>query len=139
MILWPPEEAFPKLGHFMHQTICSLLVVVVAAFAFPCQSQSERVEHFDLQIENGRLMDSRKVIAVRRYDRVEINWRADRRTILHLHGYDIEITIEPDKPEMMTFVARATGRFGIEIHPPPGEGKASNHHAVLIYLEVHPR
>jgi hypothetical protein len=118
----------------MRRTISWLLVVVVAAFAFPCQSQSER---FDLQIENGRLTDSRKVIAVQRHDRVEINWRADRRTILHLHGYDIETTVGPDKPEAMTFVARATGRFAIEIHAPPGEGKSR--HAVLIYLEVHPR
>jgi hypothetical protein len=121
----------------MRRTISWLLVVVVAAFAFPCQSQSERVERFDLQIVNGRLMDGRKVIAVQRHDRVEINWRADGRTILHLHGYDIETTVGPDKPEAMTFVARATGRFAIEIHAPPGEGKPRR--AVLIYLEVHPR
>ena len=73
------------------------------------------------------------------HDRVEINWRADRRTILHLHGYDIEIALGPDKPEAMTFVARATGRFAIETHAPPGEEQPGPRHAVLTYLEVHPR
>ena len=69
---------------------------------------------------------------VQRYDAVEINWSANRRTMLHLHGYDIEITVEPDKPETMSFIARATGRFPIETHAPGDTG-------VLIYLEVHPR
>src|SRR4051794_6035597 len=139
MILWPPKEATPKPRHFMRQTISWFLVIVVAAFAAPCRAQNDRVARFDLQIENGRLMDSRKVITVQRHDRVELNWRADRRTTLHLHGYDIEITIGPDKPEAMTFIARATGRFAIEIHSPPGEAKSGPQHAVLIYLEVHPR
>jgi hypothetical protein len=121
----------------MRQTISRLLVMAVAAFALPCGAQNERVARLDLQIENGRLTDSRKAIAVQRYDRVEINWRADRRMTLHLHGYDIEITTGPDKPEAMTFIAHATGRFAIEIHAPLGEGKSR--HAVLIYLEVHPR
>jgi len=119
-------------------TIAGLFTMVLMAFATPCPAQTDNVWRFDLQIENGRLTESRKVIAVKRGDSVEINWRADRRTILHLHGYDIEITPGPDKPEAMTFVARATGRFAIETHKPTGEGK-TGHHAVLIYLEVHPR
>jgi hypothetical protein len=119
-------------------TIVGLFAMVFMAFGAPCAAQTDTVRRFDLRIENGRLTESRKVITVQRYDRVEISWRADRRTILHLHGYDIEITPGPDKPEAMTFVARATGRFAIETHTPTGEGKA-HHHTVLIYLEVHPR
>jgi FtsP/CotA-like multicopper oxidase with cupredoxin domain len=87
---------------------------------------------------NGRLTDNRKVIAVKRGDRVEITWRTDRQTTLHLHGYDIEVSPGPDKPQTMSFTARATGRFAIETHASPGQGK-SGHHMALIYLEVHPR
>lgn len=112
--------------------------MVLVAFADSCAAQTDGVRRFDLRIENGRLTEARKVIVVKRYDRVEINWRADRRTILHLHGYDIELAPGPDKPETMAFVARATGRFAIETHAPPGEEKAGRH-VVLIYLEVHPR
>ena len=49
----------------------------------------------------------------------------------HLHGYDIEITVEEGKPQTMAFRARATGRFPIEMH--------GGRHTVLVYLEVHPR
>jgi len=96
------------------------------------------VRRFELRIENGRLTDTRKVITVRRGDMVELTWHADRRTVLHLHGYDIEITVAADKPEVMRFGARATGRFPIETHASRGARQAGRH-AVLIYLEVHPR
>ena len=108
-----------------------------SATATKCPAQGDGVRRFEMRIENGRLTPNDKVIAVRRGDRVEIHWRVERPTILHLHGYDIEVAPEPDKPQAMTFTARATGRFPIETHA-PGAAK-SGHHAVLIYLEVHPR
>ena len=106
------------------------LVVVVGNWS-PAAAQVEEPKRFDLRIENDQLSGDLKVIRVRRGDAVEINWSANRRTVLHLHGYDIETTVDPDKPQVMSFTARATGRFPIETH--------GRHHSVLIYLEVHPR
>jgi len=97
----------------------------------PAAAQVAEPKRFDLRIENNRLSGDLKVIRVRRGDVVEINWSANLRTVLHLHGYDIETTVEPDKPRIMSFTARATGRFPIETH--------GRHHSVLIYLEVHPQ
>ena len=111
--------------------------MVFLASGAPCAAQADNVQRFDLRIENGRLTESRKVM-VKRGDKVEINWRVDQRTVLHLHGYDIEIAVTPDQPGTMAFTARATGRFAIETHAAPDEGKAG-HHKALIYLEVHPR
>ena len=119
-------------------TICGLFAIVFTVLIVPCQAQTDNVRRFDLRIENNRLTDSRKVIAVQRGDAVEISWSADRRTILHLHGYDLEITLAPDKPETISFNGRATGGFAIETYSPPGDGKTSRH-TVLIFLEVHPR
>jgi hypothetical protein len=95
------------------------------------QAQGQSPQRFDLRIENGRLVGDLETIRVRRNDAVEISWSADRRTVLHLHGYDIETTIEPGKPQIMSFTAKATGRFPIESH--------GGRHAVVLYLEVHPR
>ena len=106
------------------------LVVVVGNWS-PAAAQVEEPKRFDLRIENDQLSGDLKVIRVRRGDAVEINWSVNRRTVLHLHGYDIETTVDPDKPQVMSFTARATGRFPIETH--------GRHHSVLIYLEVHPR
>ncbi len=105
--------------------------MVVCGNWSPAAAQVEEPKRFDLRIENDRVGGDLKVIRVRRGDVVEINWLANRRTVLHLHGYDIETTVEPDKTRVMSFTARATGRFPIETH--------GRHHSVLIYLEVHPQ
>lgn len=103
------------------------------AFAKTCKAQSvgEEPRRFELSIANGRLTTAAKTLQVRRGDAVELIWSADRRSVLHLHGYDIEITVDAGKPQTMAFRARATGRFPIEMH--------GGRHTVLVYLEVHPR
>ena len=127
-------------GHvaLSHQIVRFWLAAVVAmatfvALAETCKAQSvgEEPRRFELRIENGRLTGTAKTVQVRRGDAVELIWSTDRRSVLHLHGYDIEITVDAGKPQTMAFRARATGRFPIEIH--------GGRHTVLVYLEVHPR
>lgn len=107
------------------------LLAVVLGNWFPAIAQVEAPKRFDLRIENERVSGDLKVIRVRRGDAVEINWSANRRTVLHLHGYDLEAIVEAGKPQTMSFTARATGRFPVETH--------GARHSVLIYVEVYPR
>jgi hypothetical protein len=127
--------SFGKLGNQISRLIIITCIVVGAyiAGAGGCAAQSagDATQRFDLRIENGRLTGNLKTLQVRHNDIVEINWFADRRTVLHLHGYDIETTVDAGLTKTMLFRARATGRFPIETH--------SGRHAVLLYLEVHPR
>ena len=88
----------------------------------------------DLAIRAGTLAPDQRVIRVSQGDAVTLRWTSDRALTLHLHGYDIEQRLVPATPAAMTFTARATGRFAIEIHAGPGEREAT-----LGYLEVHPR
>lgn len=94
-------------------------------------AQGTEARRFELRIENGRLAADLKTIQIHRGDSVELVWSADRHTVLHLHGYDVEVTIAPGETQTMKFRARATGRFPIEVH--------DQHHRLLVYLEVHPR
>lgn len=116
-----------------------MIIAVAAAALFagaPAsigQANGEEARRFELQVEKGRLAGSLKTIQVRRNDTVEIVWTTDRGTVLHLHGYDIEIKVDAGAPKTMSFRAYATGRFPIETHGERGR------HVVLIYLEVHPR
>ena len=111
-------------------------IFAAAAALFTVSADTARTEEgrrFDLRVENGRVVGDLKVVRVRRDDTVEIHWTADRRTVVHLHGYDIETVIEAGAPKTMSFRARATGRFPIETHG------AGGRHRTLIHLEVHPR
>jgi hypothetical protein len=116
--------------------LVNMAVIATATFigsTGTCLAQSAVAEarRFDLRIENGRIADNVKTVQVQRDEVVELSWSADRRTIVHLHGYSIEVTVNPGETQIMAFRARATGRFPIEAH--------GARHTVLFYLEVHPR
>jgi FtsP/CotA-like multicopper oxidase with cupredoxin domain len=92
---------------------------------------------YDLRIANGRVPADMRLIRVKQNDVVKLRWRADKRTEIHLHGYDVSRTIEPGGVTELAFTARATGRFTIEPHVArPSGGHA--HGSVLVTIEVYP-
>jgi len=123
-----PSNQVVRLGM---AAVVAIAACVASAKTCGAQNTGEEPRRFEFRIENGRLADAAKTLQVRRGDAVELIWSADRRSTLHLHGYDIEITVDAGKPQTMAFQARATGRYPIEMH--------GGRHAVLLYLEVLPR
>jgi hypothetical protein len=104
-----------------------------------CAAAADAAElTFDLRIERGQVPANMRLIRVKQGDVVKLRWTADRPTLLHLHGYDIEMTVEPGAVAEMPFTARATGRFPISVHKPHGGG-GHTHEPPLVHVEVHPR
>jgi hypothetical protein len=93
---------------------------------------------FDLRIERGSVPANMRLVRVTQGDVVKLRWTADRATILHLHGYDIEMTVRPGAVADMSFTARATGRFPVSVHTPQAGG-GHTHEPPLLHVEVHPR
>jgi hypothetical protein len=93
---------------------------------------------FDLRVEKGRVPANARLIRVKQGDVVRLRWSSDRPIAVHLHGYDVETKVTPDKVAEMTFTARATGRFSVEEHKPQSHG-GHTHGAPLVWIEVHPR
>jgi hypothetical protein len=112
-----------------------LAVIAVSAGAFGARAEELT---FVLRIANGRVLADVRLIRVKQGDVVTLRWSADRRTVLHLHGYDIEKTVEPGAVTELTFTARATGRFPIAPHIPDAAGGHS-HGDALVTIEVYPR
>jgi FtsP/CotA-like multicopper oxidase with cupredoxin domain len=95
---------------------------------------------FDLHIERGRLPENMRSIRVKQGDIVKLRCTADRRTTLHLHGYDIELRIEPGATKELSFAARATGRFPLHVHgPAERSGNHAHEEPPLATIEVYPR
>ena len=95
---------------------------------------------FDLHIERGRLPENMQTIRVQQGDIVKLRCTADRRTTLHLHGYDIELRIEPGASKELSFAARATGRFPLHVHgPAERSGSHAHEEPPLATIEVHPQ
>jgi FtsP/CotA-like multicopper oxidase with cupredoxin domain len=94
---------------------------------------------FVLKIENGRVPRNLRLIRVKQGDTVKLQWSTDRRTNLHLHGYDIEKEVVPGTVAEMSFDARATGRFTVAPHVGKQAGGGHSHGDALVTIEVHPR
>jgi hypothetical protein len=114
--------------------------MVCSAWAFIVCAAGARAADltFDLRIERGQVPANMRLIRVKQGDSVTLRWTADRTTILHLHGYDIELKVEPGAVADMPFTARATGRFPVSVHKPQAAG-GHTHDPPLIHVEVHPR
>jgi len=107
------------------------LVMMTLLVAQPSMAEPTII---DLVIRGGSLRPEQRVIRVQRGDVVTLRWTSDRALTLHLHGYDVEQRVAPGATATMSFTARATGRFPIEVH-----GSEGRRATTLGYLEVHPR
>jgi hypothetical protein len=118
--------------------ICAWLVCLALPWAVSTSLVAARAAEatFELHIERGRVPESMQVIRVKQGDVVKLRWTTDRPIVLHLHGYDIEMKIEPGTVGVMDFVARATGRFPVEVHD--SAGGHSHGEAPLARIEVYP-
>jgi hypothetical protein len=120
--------------HLLSRCALALSLVSVLTGTGACAAELS----FDLRIENGRVPANMRLLRVAQGDVVKLRWTADRATILHLHGYDIELTVNPGTVADMSFTARATGRFPVSVHTPQGGG-GHTHEPPLLHVEVHPR
>lgn len=95
---------------------------------------------FDLRIARGRVPDNMRLVRVKQGDVVKLRWSTDKPVTLHLHGYDIQVKVEPGAVAEMAFTARATGRFAVEVHV-PNRGSSSQSHGEtpLVRIEVYPK
>jgi hypothetical protein len=92
---------------------------------------------YSLRIENGHVSANMQLIRVTQGDIVTLQWTADKPSIVHLHGYDIEKRVVPGAVTELTFTARATGRFQVHLHG--GAAEAPGHEDALVTIEVYPR
>lgn len=92
---------------------------------------------YALRIENGHVPADMQLIRVAQGDVVTLQWTADKPSIVHLHGYDIEKRVVPGAVTELKFTARATGRFPVHLHG--GAAEAQGHEDALVTIEIYPR
>ena len=125
---------------FVSSIGCRLLLAGAILWSMGLAGPAARAEEltFDLKIEQGRVSPAMRIVRVKQGDVVKLRWTSDRLVALHLHGYDIEQTVQPDAVAEMNFTARAAGRFAI-LRGVPKSGGGHTHEAPIVTLEVRPR
>ena len=89
---------------------------------------------FDIYIEQHAVIGTDEVVHLTRGDQAILRWHSDEPLELHLHGYDILLEVEADKPGEMRFECHTSGRFPVTSH---GSGQHQGH-ATLLYVEIYP-
>lgn len=119
---------------------CRLLLAGALLWSTGLAGPAVRAEEltFDLKIEQGRVSPAMRIVRVKQGDVVKLRWTSDRLVALHLHGYDIEQTVQPGAVAEMSFTARAAGRFAV-YRGAPKSGGGHSHEAPIVTLEVRPR
>jgi hypothetical protein len=94
---------------------------------------------FALRIEHGRLPPDMRLIRVRQGDVVKLELSSDQRQFVHVHGYEIQTEVAPDRTAEVKFAANLTGRFPLHVHGGPAAAADPGHEDVLANIEVYPR
>jgi hypothetical protein len=126
---------------------CSALLMVclglsvTPAFQSPALAQSPAPRQFAFSIKQRKVDAETNVIRVSQGDIVDLTLTADESAELHLHGYDLKLSLAPNVPGTLHFTANIAGRFPLEAHQ-FGSGESSGRHhseGPLLYVEVLPR
>jgi hypothetical protein len=116
-------------------------LVVLGSLGLPGRLVSAEPLRFAISIQQRKIDPAQRTIRVTQGKAVELAFTADEPMELHLHGYDLLLTVEPGARAVMRLDAGIAGRFAIAAHRFDRDaGKSrSARHVVLLYLEVHPR
>jgi hypothetical protein len=123
----------PRLGKY------PIILFMISAAIMPTVGAQAAELTFALRIENGRVPANMRLIRVKQGDVVKLEWSADRREIVHIHGYDVEKEVAPGTVTDLTFTANATGRFPIHLHAAKEDSGDHGHEETLVNIEVYPR
>ena len=99
----------------MRTIAISAAIMPAVLLATACEDREPQELSFAMNIEGGQLTGE-SLVTVNQDDTVTLNWTSDLPVLVHLHGYDMELALQPGVTEPMTLIADATGRFNITVH-----------------------
>lgn len=114
----------------MRVYLSSLLLVMLLLCA-PLRAAQQRASY---TITQGRIANPAPTLRVPQGDTLVLALSSDAPLEVHLHGYDVPLTLKPGVPGQLKLVAHSLGRFPLAPH-----GKGHHHGPALLYLEVVPR
>ncbi|MGO4380870.1 hypothetical protein [Pseudoduganella sp. RAF53_2] len=91
-------------------------------------------QHVSFEVRQQRIANPAPTVRVTQGDTLVLELRSDAALDVHLHGYDVPLSLKPNTPGRMKLMANTLGRFPLATH-----GAGHRHGPTLLYLEVVPR
>lgn len=98
--------------------------------AQPAVVEAPKPQPIELVVSKGKLVSGPAVIQVHEGDDVQLQVTSDQADELHMHGYDLHLSLKPNVAATLSFRAEHSGRFDYELH---------HAHTELGTLEVQPK
>lgn len=125
-----PRLRFALVLFGLAGVVLAALFVVLQPGPEPAPGAPGAVQTFDFVVKRGELASGPELIQAREGETLRFRISSDQRDHWHLHGYDLELTLEAGKAAELSFTANRSGRFEHELH---------RSHRTLGVLEVLPR
>jgi len=71
---------------------------------------------FDIVVKGGKRVSEPAVLQAHQGDEVTLRITSDTTDELHLHGYNLQMQVSPERTAVLKFTASRTGRFTFEFH-----------------------
>ena len=131
----------------MAMILCGVLTLALfGANAMPGQmspavAQSASLRQFAIAIKDRKVEAAASLLRVSQGDAVEMVLTSDEAAEIHLHGYNILLSLTPNVPGTIKFTAKIAGRFPLEAHRFGAASGSQRHRGAgpLLYIEVLPR
>jgi hypothetical protein len=104
--------------------------IAATAASAPVIAELPKPKRFELVVSKARLVSGPATIQVHEGDELELQITSDRADELHLHGYDLHLSLTANEPALLKLKAEHSGRFDYELH---------HAHLELGTLEVLPK
>ena len=124
----------PTRRNFLNRLGAASLICLLPPFG--ARAEPPRPRTVTIRIAKRRMVSPTGAIRLTQGDTVVLRWISDETVKLHIHGYDREFVLRPGAPGLITFNARAAGRFPVTSH---GWGAHGHGHSALTYIEVYPK
>ena len=131
----------------MAMILCGVLTLAifganaVPGLMSPAVAQSASPRQFAIAIKDRKVEAAASLLRVSQGDTVEIMLTSDEAAEMHLHGYNILLSLTPNVPGTIKFTAKIAGRFPLEAHRFGAAPGSQRHRGAgpLLYVEVLPR
>jgi len=120
-LLRPAPDATPR-------AVVAAQTPVAAVQAVGAELPAPRV--IELVVRKGQRVSGPEVVQLHEGDDVELKITSDQTDELHVHGYDLHLSLKANEPAMLAFKAEHSGRFDYELH---------HAHTELGTFEVEPK
>ena len=122
-----------KIGKILQRSLLTFLLCTLVSHA-----QAE-TRAFDINIKNGVIPSADRLMRVQKDDQITWIIESDLDGELHIHAYQIDLSIKAGVKKTYSFKAFATGRYRVEWHPEIKRVKGTHHQDSLALLEVFPK